>query len=156
MSENATTETKPSQPQFAIQKLYVKDASLEVPAAPQVFQGPWKPKVQLDVNTSASKIGEDLHEVVLRLVVTASQEEKSQLLIEVSQAGIFLCRGMAPEQLRTVLGTLCPDALFPYARECVDNMAVRAGFPPFGLAPMNFEALFRHAMEQQQAQAQKH
>lgn len=152
MADNQAQDKNPAQApaqQFSIQKIYLKDASLEVPSAPQVFQTKWMPKIQLDVNTSAAKIGEEQHEVVLRVTVTASQEDKPALLIEIQQAGIFVCKGMKPDQLRMALGSFCPDILFPYARESVDALAVKAGFPPLALAPMNFEALFKHAMQQQ-------
>jgi preprotein translocase subunit SecB len=140
--------------QFSIQRIYLKDASLETPLGVAVFSGQWAPKIQLDVNTRAERIGEDIHEVVLSLTATATQEDKVALLVEVQQAGIFSCKGLNDEQLRQALGTVCPDILFPYARETVDALVIKASFPPLMLAPMNFEALYKQAVMQQKEQAQ--
>lgn len=140
--------------QFAIQRIYLKDASLEMPAGVAVFSGKWSPNIQLDVNTRAEKLGESQHEVVLSLTVTAKQEDKIAMLVEVQQAGIFLCKGLSDEQLRQVLATACPDILFPYARETIDSLVVKASLPPLMLAPMNFSELYRQALIQQQKAAQ--
>ena len=146
------TDTKAPEQQFAIQRIYLKDASLETPSGITVFSSKWAPKVQLDVNTRAEKIGDDVHEVTLSLTVTATQDEKTVFLVEVQQAGIFACKGLAGDQLRQVLTTMCPDILFPYARETIDTFVVKASFPALMLAPMNFDALFKQALLQQQAQ----
>jgi preprotein translocase subunit SecB len=137
---------------FTIQRIYLKDASLETPLGIAVFSGKWAPKIQLDVNTRTEKVGEDLHEVVLTLTATALQENKTALLVEVQQAGIFLCKGISVENLRHVVSTVCPDILFPYAREAIDALVIKASFPPLMLAPMNFDALYKQALLQQEAQ----
>ena len=141
--------------QFAIQRIYLKDASVETPGAPEIFKEKWQPKIQLDVNNQAKSIGGDLQEVVLKITVTALQNDKPVLLIEVQQAGLFLCKGIGEEQLGVIISTICSEILFPYAREAIDNLAVKASFPPFALAPMNFKALYQQAqMQQAQAQAE--
>jgi len=140
---------------FSIQRIYLKDTSLETPMGVSVFSGAWAPQIQLDVNTRAELIAEGLHEVVLSLTVTAKLEDKVALLVEVQQAGIFACKGLDDAQLRQILATMCPDILFPYARETIDALVVRASFPPLMLAPMNFDALYKQALEQQ-AQNAKH
>lgn len=142
-----------AEPQFSIQRIYLKDASLESPAAPQVFAEKWAPKIQLDVNTSRSKLSDELYEVVLKVTVTASQNDKPVMLIEIQQAGLFVCKGFQEDQIQAILSSNCPDILFPYAREAVDTLAVKASFPPFALAPMNFQALFKQAVQQQQEEA---
>lgn len=138
--------------QFAIQRLYLKDVSFETPQGPSVFTQPWEPSVQLDVNTRTDKLDDEHYEAVLRVTLTAKHDDKVVLLIEVEQAGIFLCRGLSEEQLRHVLATRAPEILFPYLRETVDALAVRGSFPAFMLAPINFDALFQQAMEQQAQQ----
>lgn len=140
------------QQQFAIQRIYLKDTSLETPLGVSVFAGKWAPTIQLDVNTRVERVAEDLHEVVLSLTVTAKQDDKVALLVEVQQAGIFACKGLVDEHLRHVLGTMCPEILFPYARETIDGLVVKASFPPLMLAPMNFDALYKQAAMQQQMQ----
>ena len=144
MSDNAPEQ------QFAIQRIYLRDTSLEMPLGAAVFSGKWTPSIQLDVNTRAEKLSDNQHEVILSLTVTAKQEDTVAMLIEVQQAGIFLCQGLSDEQLRQVLATACPDILFPYARETIDSLAVKASLPPLMLSPMNFSELYRQALIQQQ------
>ena len=139
--------------QFAIQRIYLRDTSLEMPLGVAIFTGKWAPSIQLDVNTRAEKLSDNQHEVVLSLTVTAKQDDKVAMLIEVQQAGIFLCQGLNEEQLRHVLATNCPDILFPYARETIDSLAVKASLPPLMLSPMNFSELYRQALIQQQQKA---
>lgn len=138
--------------QFSVQRIYLKDASFETPQGPSVFTQKWEPRVQLDVNTRTDKLDDDHYEAVLRVTLTAEQNEKAVLLIEVEQAGIFFCRGLTDEQLRHVLATRAPEILFPYLRETVDSLAVKGSFPAFMLAPINFDALYQQAMEQQAQQ----
>lgn len=138
--------------QFSVQRIYLKDASFETPQGPSVFMQKWEPRVQLDVNTRTDKLDDDHYEAVLRLTLTAEQNEKAVLLIEVEQAGIFFCCGLNDEQLRHVLATRAPEILFPYLRETVDSLAVKGSFPAFMLAPINFDALYQQALEQQAQQ----
>ena len=156
MADQENTEQKPEQKpeqQFAIQRLYLKDASYETPAGIEVFKSQWKPKIQMDVNTRTETLEEGVHEVVLTITITAKQEETTGFLVEVQQAGIFKCSGLSDEQLRFVLSTQCPNILFPYAREVVDSLVTKGSFPALMLAPMNFDALYHQAMQQQQKEA---
>jgi len=140
--------------QFAIQRIYLKDASFETPQGAKTFTQKWEPKVQLDVNTRTEKLEDNHYEAVLRVTLTASQDDAATLLIEVEQAGVFFCSGFNDEQLRQVLSTRAPEILFPYLRETVDSLAVRGSFPAFMLAPINFDALFQQALEQAQEKPQ--
>lgn len=136
--------------QFAIQRIYLKDVSFETPLGAKTFTQKWEPKVQLDVNTRSEKLEDKHYEAILRVTLTATQEEQTTLLIEVEQAGVFFCSGFSDEQLRQVLSTRAPEILFPYLRETIDSLAVRGSFPAFMLAPINFDALFQQALEQAQ------
>jgi preprotein translocase subunit SecB len=138
---------------FALQRIYLKDSSLESPASPMVFTKAWKPKFKVDLNTRSQHIAEKSHEVVLTVTLTAELDDEKVLLIEVQQAGLFAIEGIEGDNLKQVLGIACPNLLFPYAREAVDSLALKGGFPAVGLQPVNFEALFREAQKQAQAQA---
>ncbi|MBS99851.1 MAG: protein-export chaperone SecB [Oceanospirillaceae bacterium] len=144
MSENQ------KQPQFAMKRVYMKDASLETPAAPQVFTKAWQPEVNLDLNTRSTPLDEDHFEVVLTLTVTVKNDGETAFLVEVQQAGIFMLSGLGEAETKHTLGAFCPNILFPYAREAIDNLASKASFPALMLAPVNFDALY--AQQQQQAQ----
>jgi preprotein translocase subunit SecB len=139
------------QPVFTIEKIYVKDLSLEVPNAPQIFLEREQPQVEVQLNTSANKVDEGIYESTLSITVTSKVGEKTAFLIEVSEAGIFQLRNIPDADLESVLGIACPNIIFPYAREVISDVLVRAGFPPMLLAPVNFEALFQ---QQKQASAQ--
>lgn len=141
--------------QVRLERLYLKDASFESPRSPQVFTESWKPEMQLDINSRANGLGDDLFEVVLTVTLRAKLENgKTALIIEIQQAGIFRIEGVEPDVRQRVLGTVCPNTLFPYVREAVDSMAVRGGFPAIQLAPVNFDALFADALRKQQAQGE--
>ena len=143
------------QQQFAMQRIYTKDVSFESPATPGIFKKQWQPAVNVDLNTKSDKIDDNGNfEVVLSITITAKVEEETAFLVEVQQAGIFLITGIEGEDLRRVLGTAAPNILFPYARESIDNLCVKGGFPPVMLAPVNFDALYQQALAQAQAQAQ--
>ncbi len=135
---------------FTIEKIYVKDLSVEVPNAPQVFLERETPKVDIQIGTRASTLNEGHYEVVVSVTSTATLGEKTVFLIEAHQAGIFQIRNLPQESIDPVLGVTCPNILFPYARETVSDAIVRAGFPPFLLAPVNFEALYQQRMQQTQ------
>lgn len=147
-------ENNSVQPQFAMKRVYIKDASLETPGAPAVFNQPWQPQVQLDVNTKHSALDENHFEVVLTLTVTVNNGETPAFLIEVQQAGIFLIAGFEPAQLHHTIGAYCPNLLFPYAREAVDNLATKASFPALMLAQVNFDALYAQKIQQAMAEQQ--
>lgn len=135
--------------QVAIQKIYVRDASLEVPGGPGVFAQEWKPTVDVQLNTGVQELKNDLHHVVLTVTVKTKLGEQVAYLAEVQQAGIFLLRGFGDaEEKRAVLGAYCPNILFPFARETIADQIRRAGFPEFLLQPVNFDALYQqHVVE---------
>ena len=142
------------QQQFAMQRIYTKDMSFESPATPDVFKKQWQPAVNVDLNTKSDKIDDTGNfEVVLSITITAKVDDEIAFLVEVQQAGIFLITGIEGEDLRRVLGTAAPNILFPYARESIDSLCVKGGFPPVMLAPVNFDALYQQALAQSAAQA---
>jgi preprotein translocase subunit SecB len=153
MSEAVASEQQ--QPLFNIEKLYVKDLSLESPNAPSIFLERENPKIDLQLNTQSHFMEEGLYEVTVTVTVTAKLPEKDKVmfLIEAKQAGIFQVRNLPPDELESVLAIICPNILYPYLREVVSNMAIHAGFTPVLLNPINFEALYQQ-QKQQQAQAQ--
>lgn len=135
------------QPHFEIQRIYVKDISFESPNTPHTFTEDWKPEVSLNLETKSSRIQDNMHEVVLSITATVSSNKKTAFLIEVHQAGVFLMSGFPNDQLHHMLGSFCPNVLFPYAREVVSDLVVRGGFPQLILAPVNFDALYAQHME---------
>jgi preprotein translocase subunit SecB len=130
------------QPVFAIEKIYVKDLSLEIPNAPSIFLERETPEINLQLGTKSQGIGEELYEVLLTVTVTAKIKDKIMFLVEAQQAGIFRIRHIPDEEIDPVLGIGCPNILFPYMREVVSDIVTRAGFPPVILNPVNFEALY--------------
>ncbi len=151
-NQQAAAENQADQPQFALQRIYVKDLSFESPRAPLVFQEKWAPQVKMDVNTSAKKIKEDIYEVVLTLTITVENNDEAAYLAEIQQAGVFAVKGLDDANLERTIGAFCPNILFPYAREAVDNLMVRGSFPPMQLAPVNFDAIFAEAKRRQAEQ----
>lgn len=137
------------QPVFSIDKVYVKDASTEVPNAPQVFLEAVQPQLEVQLGSSAGRIGDGLYEAVVTVTITAKAGEKTCFLVEVSQAGIFQIRNVPDADLDPILGIACANILFPYARETVADLIARAGFPPIHLAPVNFEAIYAARVEAQ-------
>jgi preprotein translocase subunit SecB len=147
----APAETEQNaQPGFAIEKLYVKDASIEVPNAPQIFTDRTPPQVNVEIGQTAQKLDEGIYEVAIKVTVTAKMGENTAFLVEVVQAGIFAIRNIPDENLEVIAAVTCPNILFPYAREAVSDMVTRAGFAPVLLNPINFEALY---MQQKEAAA---
>lgn len=141
-----------NQPVFSIEKLYVKDISLEIPNAPQVFLEREAPQVDIQLHHESQPIEDGVYQTLLTVTVTAKVKEKTLFLAEVGQAGIFVIRNVPPADLEPVLGIACPNILFPYVREVISDVVTRAGFPPVVLSPVNFEALFQ---AQKQAQAEQ-
>jgi preprotein translocase subunit SecB len=138
---------------FVLQRIYVKDVSFESPKSPEAFLKKWKPKVELELNTSNVSIGEDDFEVTLGLTVTAKNEAEEVIyLIELQQSGIFLIRGMSEEGIAQTLGSFCPNVLFPYAREAIDSIVTKGSFPPLMLAPVNFDAIYAQARARSEAE----
>lgn len=146
--DNANQAAVNDQPAFGIEKLYIKDASIEVPNAPQIFTDRTPPQVSVELANAAQKLEEGIFDVSIKVTVTAKVGDKTAFLVEVAQAGIFVIRNMPEENLEPVLAVACPNILFPYAREAVSDMVTRAGFAPVLLNPINFEALY---MQQKQA-----
>ncbi|MDQ6619516.1 MAG: protein-export chaperone SecB [Pseudomonadota bacterium] len=135
--------------QFSIDKIYVKDLSLENPGAPQSFMSQESPQLEVGLRTRAEQVEPDIYECVLTVTLTAKSGDKTLFLVEASQAGIFTIRGVPPDQLQPVLAIHCPTVLFPYARETLADAVSRAGFPPVHLAPINFEMLYQQQLAQQ-------
>ncbi len=156
MSEDASNVggARQVEVQLRVERMYVKDASFESPGAPSIFSTQFQPNFQVDINTGINSLGDNRHEVVLAVTATANRDEEHIAYIaEVHQAGIFEVKGVEGAALHPVLGIACPNMLFPYVREALDNLIVKGGFPPLQLAPVNFENLFRQAAAgQDQAQ----
>lgn len=155
MQDKAQQKPNANEPQFEIQRIYVKDISYEAPNTPHTFVEDWKPEVQLNLETKSNRIQENLHEVVLSVTATVSTGKKTAFLVEVHQAGIFMVTGFESEQLRQMLGSFCPNILFPYAREVISDIVMRGGFPQLILAPVNFDMLYNQHLEDQKKQGAK-
>lgn len=159
MSEEQQAAEEQAEQKFEIQKIYIKDISFESPNPLEAFGTQWAPNVNVNLNTDAKTVGELQYEVILTVTVTTENEGKTAFLVEVQQAGIFSMDGFEEEQLKGMLGSFCPDILFPYAREAISDLVTRGGFPQLLLAPVNFDALFMEHMRQeaeQQATATTH
>lgn len=138
---------------FAIQRIYVKDASFESPRAPESFRQEWKPKVNMELNTKNNQLDEQHYEVTLIVTITATNDnDETVYLAEVQQAGVFMMTGLDDNSLTHTLSSFCPSILFPYAREMIDSMVLKGSFPPLMLAPVNFDALYTEALKQRQGQ----
>jgi len=139
------------QPVFGIEKLYIKDLSVEVPNAPEIFLEREAPQVEIQLNTSGRGVGEGVFEVILTVTVTAKFGEKTVFLVEVGQAGIFRIMNVPEDQIEPLIAVACPNILFPFARETVSDAVTRAGFSPIVLQPVNFEAMYMQRMQEQTA-----
>lgn len=150
------TEKASDQPsnQFIVQRVYLKDLSFEAPLGASAFVKEWKPSVNQELNTQIDQVAEDAYEVTLQLTITAQLEDEVAFIVEVQQAGIFGITGIEKEHMNQVLNTVCPQILFPYAREVIDSALVKGTFPPLMLPPINFEALYAQNVERQQAEAE--
>ena len=151
MAENQSDATQQGgNQQFAIQKIYIKDVSFESPNSPAMFTKEWQPEVNLDMNTNTQLLNEGVYEVVLSLTATVKNADQTAFLVEIQQAGIFTINGFAENEMGHMLGSFCPNILFPYAREAVSDLVTKGGYPPLILAPVNFDALYAQHMAQQQ------
>jgi preprotein translocase subunit SecB len=148
MSEQANTEQQAA-PQFAIQRLYVKDISFESPLGVEIFSKPWKPTFHQELATETTEVTDGNYEVALTVTVTGKLEDQNAFVVEVKQAGLFLLKGFTEDQMRTVVGATCPSLLFPYARQVIDSLMVQGTLPPLMLPPINFDSLFQQALAQQ-------
>ena len=148
------TPPAPVRTGLGIERIYLRDLSFESPQAPAVFASEWKPQFEIELNTRANRLDDGRFEVVLMVNLEAKSGESTLFMVEVQQAGIFRIEAADEEERREALGTACPDALFPYARETVDNLLVKGTFPPFMLAPVNFDTLYAEAKKRrEEAQA---
>jgi preprotein translocase subunit SecB len=154
MAQEDNAAQEQAQPGFSIEKIYVKDASLEIPNAPQIFTDRTQPQVSIELGNSAQVLEEGVFEIALKVTVTSKIADKTVFLVEVTQAGIFQIRNVPEENIEMIAGITCPNILFPYAREAVSDLVVRAGFQPVLLNPINFEALFAQQKQQQAEAAQ--
>ena len=139
------------QPQFSLQRIYVRDLSFEAPKTPEIFRQDWQPSISVDLNTRQKDLGGDFHEVVLTVSVTVKVGEEVAYIAEVQQAGIFLVKGLDNGAMSHTLGAFCPNLLFPYARESLDRLVVRGSFPALMLARVNFDALYAQELARMQA-----
>ncbi|MBL8303132.1 MAG: protein-export chaperone SecB [Ideonella sp.] len=138
-----------SSPVFQIQRLYLKDLSLEQPNSPQILLEQTQPQVEINLGLGAESVGEGMFEVTVTATVTTKLGEKVLFLVEAKQAGIFEIRNIPDDQLQPIIGIACPNIIYPYLRAIVSDICTRAGFPPVILTEMNFQAMY----EAQQAQA---
>ena len=141
------------QPFFNIERVYLKDLSLEIPNAPQVYAERENPRIDINLHNEARALEAGVYEVVLTATVTAKVKDKTAFLVEVAQAGVFQIRNVPQQELDKVLGVTCGNILFPYLRESISNVVVRGGFPPFLMNHLSFEALYHQQRQQQQAGA---
>ena len=143
-AENAA----PAGAQFTVEKIYVKDVSFEVPGAPAVFNEQLQPQLQMNLQQGVQRLNDNAYEVVLGINLTCNIGEKAIYVAEVKQAGVFGLAGFDAQTLDVMLGTHCPNVLYPYARQLVSDLIQSGGFPPFFLQPINFEALYAEGLRQ--------
>lgn len=141
--------------QLSIQKIYMKDLSFESPNTPHIFLEEVKPNVDIQLANRTTALGNDVHEVVLTVTVTVKADEKTIYLTEVQQAGIFHITGFQQPHLSGILATVCPNILFPFAREAISDLVTRGGFPQLLLAPVNFDLLYAQELQRQQELVQQ-
>jgi preprotein translocase subunit SecB len=142
-----------NQPVFNLDKIYVKDLSLEIPHAPKIFLERENPQVDIQLHTQASSFEEGQYEVLVMATITAKIGEKTMFLVELKQAGIFQIRNVPADELEPILAVMCPNILFPYLRQVVSDVVVRGGFSPVLLNPINFDALYQQQKQQAQVDA---
>ena len=152
-TNGAVAPAEAAGPAFTVEKIYVKDVSFEVPGAPAIFTENVQPELQLNLNQRVQRLGENAFEVVLGVTLTCKAGDKTAYVAEVQQAGIFGLMGLEAQAVDVLLGTQCPNILFPYVRQLVSDLVQAGGFPPFFLQPINFEALYAETLRQRAAQA---
>ena len=153
MAEKEEKFENPAEAQFSIQKVYVKDLSFETPNSPEVFKMEWKPVVDMHLTNEATPLGDHLYDVVLSVTITVKIGDATVYLIEVNQAGVFFINKIPEDVIERMLATVCPNILFPFAREAVSDIVTRGGFPQLLLSPVNFDALY--LQQKQQAEKQQ-
>jgi preprotein translocase subunit SecB len=139
--------------QFSIQKIHLKDVSLETPNSPSIFTEKWDPKVEVNISSNAQPLQKNLFEVSLTTTITVKIQDKTAYLVEVCQAGIFSISGLSENEMGPMLGSFCPNLLFPYAREVVSNLVIKGGFPPMHMAPVNFDAVYAQHKQMKEKQS---
>ena len=147
-TQAAGADASPAQASFQIEKIYIKDLSLEVPNAPQVYMEMANPQLEIQVRNEGMQFADGMFEVTVTVTVTARAGEKTVFLAEAAQAGIFSVRGIAAEDLDPLLGIGCPTILYPYVREAISDLVTRAGFPAVVLAPVSFEQIYMERRQQ--------
>lgn len=150
----APADAEATGPAFTVEKIYAKDVSFEVPGAPATFNEAAQPQLQMNLTQSVQRLGENAYEVVLGVTLTCNANERPLYLAEVKQAGVFGLAGFDEQTLDAMLGTHCPNVLYPYARQLVSDLIQSGGFPPFLLQPINFDALYAEGLRQRAAQQQ--
>lgn len=150
MTEQNTATQNNNEAQFMIQRVYIKDSSFEAPGTPAAFQQQWEPELTLDLNTKHNQLDEGVYEIILTVTATVKNQKAVAFLAEVKQAGIFSIQGAANQQLDHLLGSFCPNILFPYAREAITSLVIQGSFPQLVLAPVNFDALYFQQKEEKQ------
>ncbi|MES2212608.1 MAG: protein-export chaperone SecB [Pseudomonadota bacterium] len=143
MSEETAQESS-----FSVQRIYLKDASFEAPNSPMVFKQEWRPEISVDLRDSSRHLEGNLYDVVLTITVSAKIGATQAFLVEVHQGGIFALSEFSPDQLKFLLGSMCLNIIYPFARETISDIIVRGGFPQLLLAPVNFEALYLQRQKQ--------
>jgi preprotein translocase subunit SecB len=151
-NQDAAAEEQQPQAQFQLQKLYLKDASFELPNAPQIFQDDGQVEIKLNLAQKVENLAEGVKEVMLTVTVTATIGEKTAYLAEAQQAGIFAIAGLNEQSEHAAINTLCPHTLFPYARRVITDMVADGGFPPLVLQPINFDQIYAQRLQEAQAQ----
>jgi preprotein translocase subunit SecB len=146
------TDESETGPSFTVEKIYVKDVSFEVPGAPAVFNEQTQPQLQMNLNQQVTRLNDAAFEVVLGITLTCNADDKPLYLAEVKQAGVFGLVGLDPQSIDVLLGTQCPNILFPYVRQLISDLIQAGGFPPFFLQPINFEGLYAETLRQRQEQ----
>lgn len=148
MAEENKTEEK----QFSIQKIYTKDMSFETPNSPKIFTEKWEPSVDFNLGTNVTTLENSLYEIAITVTITVKSASTTAYLVEIIQAGIFSLSGFTDQEMGPMVGSFCPNILFPYAREAVSDLVAKGGFPQLLLAPINFDALYAQHLEQLQQQ----
>ena len=139
------------QPAFAAQRIYLKDASYEAPHAPEIFLEEWKPEVEVQMDNSVKQVDENgVYDVQLKITVNASVGEKTAYIAEVVQGGVFLVRGFEEKDRQRLTGSVCPDMLYPYAREALSNLMTKGSFPAFLLSPVNFDFIYNKRLQEKE------
>jgi preprotein translocase subunit SecB len=146
MSEEARTVEK----QFSIQKIYTKDMSFETPNSPKVFTEKWEPTVDFNLGTHVAPLENSMYEIALTVTITVKNNDATAYLVEVNQAGIFSLSGFTDAEMDPMVGSFCPNILFPYARETISDLVTKGGFPQMLLAPVNFDALYSQHLQNAQ------